>query len=119
MGNKKKVDPMDKLYVVVRRDLPPGPQAVQSCHAAIQYCMEHDAKEWFRVSNHLAVLSAANEDGLKKLILKARTYGIKFSTFQEPDLDDSITAVAFEPGNRGRKLCSGLPLALKEEAKVA
>lgn len=30
-----------KLYLVVRADLPPGPQAVQAAHAARQFAAEH------------------------------------------------------------------------------
>lgn len=29
-----------KLYVVVRADLSAGQQAVQSCHAALEYCFQ-------------------------------------------------------------------------------
>jgi len=28
---------MDKLYIVTRQDLSPGQQAVQSCHAALEF----------------------------------------------------------------------------------
>lgn len=29
-----------KLYVIVRQDLSPGQQAVQSCHAALEFAFE-------------------------------------------------------------------------------
>lgn len=40
---------------------------------------------------------------------------MNFTVFKEPDLQDQITAVAFEPGCETRKLCGHLPLALKNK----
>lgn len=104
----------DKLYVIVRRDIPAGPQAVQAVHAARQFQHEHPELEgsWFSASNHLALLSVRDEAELERLCQKARDRGLAFSTFREPDLGNSLTAVALEPGDRGRRLCSGMRLAL-------
>jgi hypothetical protein len=33
--------------------------------------------------------------------------------FREPDINNEITAIAVEPSEKSRKLCSNLPLALK------
>ena len=106
---------MDKLYVVTREDLPPGPQAVQACHAARAYAHAHPEIErrWFDESNHLAVLSVPNERALENLIEKAERRGITYAVFREPYLENRVTAVALEPGDTGRRLCSGLPLALR------
>lgn len=105
-----------KLYVVVRNDLPPGPQAVQSDHAVLQFAIEHPILTylWFRRSNHLALLSVSDEFALKSLSAKAKGLGIRHSVFTEPDLEDSWTAVTFEPGEKSRLLCKNLSLALKE-----
>ncbi len=104
---------MDKLHVVVRADLPAAPQGVQSMHAAIQFAMEHPevGRRWFEESNFLAWLRAPDENALYRLIERAERFGVKYSAFREPDLGNCITAVAFEPGKPGRKVCSGLPLA--------
>jgi hypothetical protein len=40
--------------------------------------------------------------------------GIKFTLFREPDLNNEITAVAFEPSDSSRKLTSSCPLLGKE-----
>lgn len=103
----------DKLYVVVRADLSPGPQAVQACHAAREFAALHPEMErsWFERSNHLAILAVPDEQALVRLLARAEERGVAYAPFREPDYGDSLTAVAFEPGERGRRLCSGLRLA--------
>jgi|WetSurMetagenome_2_1015567.scaffolds.fasta_scaffold10748_5 peptidyl-tRNA hydrolase len=100
-----------KLYVVVRSDLPPGDQAVQAVHAAINFCQENAdvADRWFDCSNHLALLQVRNENELKDLTSKARFNGFRISEFREPDLGESLTAIAIEP--EARRICSNLKLA--------
>ena len=85
-------------------------------HAAQQFEKEHfDVQnEWYSKSNHLVLLSCENEESLKQLLLKANIKGIKCSAFTEPDFDNELTAVAFEPCEDTCKLVSSLPLAFKE-----
>lgn len=92
-----------------------GYQGVQSIHAGIQFVFEHPeyAKCWYENSNYLGFLSVENEQELNQLIERARSQEIKFSIFREPDVDNQITAIALEPGNKSKKLCSNLKLALK------
>ena len=100
-----------KLYVVVRSDRPPCDQAVQAVHAAINFCQENSdvAGKWFDCSNHLALLQVRNELELENLILRAKFNGFRISEFREPDLGESLTAIAIEP--EARKICSNLKLA--------
>lgn len=65
-------------------------------------------------SNFLVIVSAPNEEALSDLALEADAYGIATSTFRESDLNDEITAIAFQPGEEARQICSTLPLALRE-----
>jgi len=104
-----------KLYVVVRKDLPAGDQLCQAIHAAIQYAHDHPEPEsrWFKESNHLAVLNVEDEPALEKLLLRAQDLDVTYSRFTEPDLNDSLTAIALEPGNLGKKVCKGLERAFK------
>lgn len=106
----------DKLYLVTRRDLEPGYQAVQSCHAIRQFTAEHPARdgEWFTNSNYLALLSVADEVELMRLIIAAKDHGLRWSAFREPDVGGQITAIALEPHHKTIELCKSLPLALKE-----
>jgi len=98
---------------VTRSDLTPGARAAQSCHALRQFTFEHFSldSEWFHTSNYLVLLETENEESLKELLGLAKMREIKFSIFREPDFDDEITAVAFEPGGKSKKLCSRLKLA--------
>jgi len=89
---------------------------VQSAHAAIDFQHEHpvEAKEWQTKSNYLALLTVANEAELIKLISKALLSGIKYTIFREPDIQNQITAVAFEPSEMAKRLTSSCPLLGKE-----
>ena len=100
--------------------MPIGTQALQSGHAAIDFQHQHpiEATEWHSKSNYLVFLTVANEDELIRLITKAILLGIKHTVFREPDLDDQITAVAFEASDASRKLTSSCPLLGKEIAYV-
>jgi peptidyl-tRNA hydrolase len=107
-----------RLYVVVRADLSRGLQIAQSVHAAFHFSAEHPdlVGPWLRDSNFLVVCSVPTEGDLMDLISAAHAKGIERSAVREPDLDDEITAVAFAPGDAARRLCSALPLALREVA---
>jgi hypothetical protein len=61
----------------------------------------------------LIFLSVPDQKSLIELSNKASVYDIKHTCFNEPDIGNEITAVAFEPGKKSKKLCSRLPLALK------
>lgn len=89
----------------------PGYQLVQSCHAIREFDKLH--RGYQEVAN-LACLSVVDENELKRLIQSLEANQIKHAIFREPDVDDQITAIAFEPGKQSYKLVSCLPLALKE-----
>jgi peptidyl-tRNA hydrolase len=59
----------EKLYLVVRADLPAGQQAVQACHALRGFVEDHpeEDRRWFRSSNHLAMLQTPTEASLLRL----------------------------------------------------
>jgi peptidyl-tRNA hydrolase len=103
----------DKLYLVTRRDISPGYQAVQSCHAIRQFSEDHPEIDdvWFKASNYLALLSVEDEVELTQLLEKAQDMGLRCSSFFEPDVNQ-ITAIAIEPHPKARSLCSELQLAL-------
>ena len=107
-------DTQSKLLVITRRDISPGYQAVQSAHAAIEFQHEHPeiATKWNTESKYLVFLSVPDEQSLIKLLKKAQMRGLTYSIFKEPDIDNQVTAIALEPTERARKLCSHLPLAL-------
>lgn len=110
------INSTEKLRVVSRRDISIGSQALQSGHAAIQFQHEFpsEASAWYKQSNYLAFLTVANEEELVKLIDKAEAKGIKHSIFREPDIDNQITAVAFEASDEAKRLTSSCPVLGKE-----
>jgi len=103
-----------KLYIIVRGDLPPGAQLAQSCHAAFSLAGQfpEEVGPWNRVDQNLVVLQAPNEGALWELLGDAMRAHVSVTGFCEPDLDDSLTAVAMIGENAG-KLVSSLPLALR------
>lgn len=107
--------PGSKLVVVIREDLAPGAQLAQACHAAQKYCFDHHeaAKAWYDASNTIAILACPNEAYLDRLATEAATKGIRLSSFREPDLGDSLTALCLEPSAKTKKLCWHLPLAMR------
>lgn len=104
---------MTKLYVVTREDIPTGAQAVQACHAAIEFNQTFPdiSRQWFETSNYLVMLAVRNEEYLQRLIFRAKDLGIKHTEFREPDMDNQITAVAFEPTEKSKRLCRDIKLA--------
>lgn len=68
---------------------------------------------WYRESNTLAFLEVQDEESLRRLTARARDLRAPVCEFREPDLGDSLTAVAVGPGPAGRKACSGLRRALR------
>lgn len=105
---------------MTRRDLSPGYQATQATHAALTFSVEHPdvTRQWHDESNYLIVLAAPDEAALASLAARAFESGIRFSIFREPDLDNEITGIVLEAGPVAQRLCSSLPLALREEALV-
>lgn len=106
----------EKFYVVTRRDLTPGQQLAQCVHAAIQFTQEWPelAEPWYTESNFLVCLSLRDEDDLKELAEQARTLELHYSAAEEPDFDDAWTAVALQPGETAKLLCTGMDLALRD-----
>lgn len=103
-----------KMYVIVREDLDPGLMLAQSGHALRLFVDQHPVvdKEWYETSNNLVVLGVPNETELAKLADDLDSYGVKVSSFREPDLDNEMTAIAVEPS--GYKHLSNLPLAMRD-----
>lgn len=103
---------MDKLYLVTRSDLPPGQQAVQAAHSLHSFESEHRTVyvAWRDESQTLAFLAAPNEGALQRLLEKAEWAGVPAAGFLEPDLGNSLTAVALGP--EGKRLCRRYPKAL-------
>lgn len=83
------------VYIFVRKDLPPGQQIVQACHAVAE-C----AHQYFKdVSEHphFVILGVKDESALLKALKKIEDNEIHCAFFKEADLQDQFTALATEP----------------------
>jgi hypothetical protein len=79
----------------VRRDLSPAQQLVQAAHA----CLEAGRHFLLPADEHphLVILGAADELELQRACARLRAVGVDFQYFREPDLGNSLTAVATPP----------------------
>lgn len=105
---------------MTRQDLSAGAQVAQAVHACCEFIFKYFdlAQHWNQRSNFIAILAAKDEAALEKLIKTLEQKNIRFAYFRESDLDNQITAVAIEPGERGKKVTSCFPLALKYYQEV-
>lgn len=85
-------------------------------HAAFRFADEwrYTTQKWLDNSEYICILEIENESQLKELLQRARELDIPNSSFTEPDFNNSLTAIALAPCPESKKLCSALPLALKE-----
>jgi peptidyl-tRNA hydrolase len=90
---------------------------VQAGHAAIdfQHRFPEVSKKWWTHSNYLVYLAVKNEQELIQLLTKAKSRNLASTAFIEPDLKNSLTAIALEPSDATRRLVSNLPLAFKKK----
>ena len=98
----------DKIHVVVRRDLPFGPQIAQAVHAMKELGRGRSDPD-FVETEHVVILHARDEAHLtevhERLVAEP---GALVKAFHEPDYDGAMTAVA---AWRSGKVLSSLPLA--------
>lgn len=73
----------------------------------------HATTDWLDKSEYICILAAENETELSDLLQRAAELYIPSEGFREPDLNNSLTAIALAPGLESKKLCSHLKLALK------
>ena len=76
------------LYVLISKQLNPIYGCVQGGHAVAQWLLDNKHQDWN--NQYLIYLAADLDKWLYKLTLKDMT----FSTFYEPDLDGTLTAIA-------------------------
>ncbi len=112
---------MQKLFIVVRADLPLGLQMAQAIHAAVQYVTEdpHElVKDWYETSNNVIVKHVADEAELTALVQDRNYCKVSASVFGEPNLGGAWTAAAFM-GEGANAYLRELPLAQFNLAEAA
>jgi hypothetical protein len=83
------------VYVLVREDLSPSQQVVQSCHAAIEAARTFLPPE--HEHPHLVICGVRDEPALWARLHRLQERGVHFRPFFEPDLGGQLTALATEP----------------------
>lgn len=76
----------------MREDLSPAQQAVQACHACIEFARHLWPPE--QLHPHLVLLRVDCEQQLLHAAARLEQHGILYRKFCEPDFDDTLTAVA-------------------------
>ena len=84
---------MQKLYVLIRKDLGAAYGAVQAGHAVAEWLLQHgQSSEW--QNGTLIYLSVENEEELNHWIFKMDKRNMEWTGFREPDMGNQMTAIA-------------------------
>lgn len=79
-----------RLYVIVRKDLSESYRAVQAGHAVAEWLL-HD-QTW--KNETLIYLGVEDESDLLRWADSLNFKGIKYTGFNEPDINNELTAIA-------------------------
>ena len=82
---------MEKMYVLIRRDLNKKQQSVQAGHALAEYLLTYPT-DWS--NGTLIYLAVNNEAELASWAGKLEGVNIKWTGFREPDINNELTAIA-------------------------
>lgn len=96
----------DRLYVVVRADLPIGLQMAQAVHAALLF------GNLVGVRENVVVLHMPDEEALRSLEdALSPAPALRWIAFREPDVDNQLTAIAVDGVLSVKNWLRPLPLA--------
>ena len=92
---------MNKLYALINKKLTPSQKAVQAGHAVSKYASINPQINW---DEQYFVYLEATKFQMEKMMINCDIEGIKYSTFNEPDLDNLLTSmVCIDDGKRFKK----------------
>ena len=86
--------PVNRLYVIVRTDLPCSHPAVQAGHVVAEFYKDYPGFSQLWNNQTLIYLMVNTKRKLYNLMHKMDRNGIIYTYFKEPDIDDEITAIA-------------------------
>ena len=97
MNKEKKIE--YRMYVLALRQLSPINKGVQNCHSCLEYANKyHNDQEYQKYINEyktLIMLDGGTSQDMIEIQLQLEEAGIKHSYFNEPDLNDCLTAITF------------------------
>lgn len=90
-----------------------GYQIAQTAHGVAAFAISRPSEfhQWHEESQYIVALQTEDSGSLELLFERAISMELTPIPFREPDLEHSLTSVAFVPDGRNRKFLAGLPLA--------
>lgn len=99
-NEKEEMNKALRMYVLVRRDvLPLVHCGVQATHAVAEYVHYHDndiTRQWVEKDKTLIVLEGTEKE-IEELRQEFLFKDLNYQPFYEPDMDNTLTAMAFQP----------------------
>lgn len=96
---EKKVAYEQRMYSLVLRHLNPIQKGVQTTHAVVEYANKYGSdkeyRQWAETDKTLIMLDGGTYQEMESIYDSLKDLGIKFGTFQEPDLNYLTTAITF------------------------
>ena len=96
---EKKVAYEQRMYSMVLRQLNPIQKGVQTTHAVVEYANKYGSdkeyRQWSETDKTLIMLDGGTYQEMESIYESLKELGIKFGTFQEPDLNYLTTAITF------------------------
>jgi len=89
---------MKKLFVLVRTDLSTSQQAVQAGHAVAEFLLHGHFSNWG--NGTLIYLGVKGLYQLEDWMLKLKSLNVPFTIFREPDIENELTAIATDQGEK-------------------
>ncbi len=88
-----------RMYSIVLSRLSGLHKGIQAAHAIVEYANKHkndkSYKKWAEEDKTLILLETGTSDVLNKSVKRLKALDVKVEEFQEPDLYNIMTAVAF------------------------
>lgn len=101
LGDKFNFNEPDYMFIFVRQDISQEQQAVQAAHATYCAGVKFAPKE--PEETHFVLVGVENEEALNEISEFLTSKGTEFVSFVEPDLANSITAIATERMKENQK----------------
>ena len=88
-----------RMYSLVLRQLNPIQKGIQTTHAVVEYANKYGSDEeyrqWAETDKTLIMLDGGTYQEIMSIYETLKELGVKFGTFQEPDLNYLTTAITF------------------------
>jgi peptidyl-tRNA hydrolase len=109
--NKLKIkdDLINKLYIVIRKDLSRGSSLVQACHVAMKFHKEYSSRKVDIEKYPIVMMAVENEKELIDL-KNSLKFNTLWTSFKEPDLNNELTSIAFLRNSITKKITDELKL---------